>query len=186
MTPSSVLLWHSRWLGPGILVVSALLLALLGGDIVLYWLLFVAALGLAAGSQLTESRWLVALPGVFIVSLLAFFLQGADQPLSNLAVVACAAGLGGLSLWVLGAGQVPDVAIAYASAIAMAELFALLLFWPINNPSRSLVLTSAVFLLFEFVDRRSRGLGFHEILGTVGLVVVTLVAVTVTADWQTF
>lgn len=186
MITTAIDLLHSRWLGPGILLGSASALALLGGDSVLYWLLVGLAIALTAGSTLTDSRWLVALPGVFIVSLLAFFVQGLGQPASSSAVVIACAGLGGLSLWVLRSGAAADGAIAYAAGLGLTELFALLLFWPINSPSRALLLTSAAFLLFEFIDRRARGLGFHEILGTVGLVGVAVIVAVLTADWQTF
>lgn len=186
MLSSTHALAQSRWLGPGILLASALLLALLGGDSILYWLLFGLSVALTAGSFFTSSRWLVALPGVFTVSLLAFFVQGVGQPASSLAIVVSCAGLAGIALWALHVGQVQDIAVAYAAGLGLSELFVMLIYWPINSPSRALVLTAASFLLFEFVDRRSRGLGFHEILGTVGLVAVAVVSIVFTADWQTF
>lgn len=177
---------QSRWLGPGILVGSALLLALLGGSSILYWILLVLALALASVGTFSHSRWLIALPGVFIVSILAFFVDDSLQPLGSLAILVTTAGLAGIALWVFESGHVHNVALAYVAGLGLGELFLLLRFWPVNSPSKALILTSAAFLLFEFVDRRSRGVGFHAILGSVGLVAVSIIAIVLTADWQMF
>lgn len=182
-----------QWFGPILLASAALCLLLVDLQSELLWGLAVLALAVAGWGTVSQSRWYVALPTIFVASILAFQLSTlSDGVAASASVVLFLFGLA-TTLWLLPSDRsllvgssLSDVVIAYAGALGLVELFLILRYWPTNFPSRALVLTSAAFLLFEFLDRHRHGIGFHSILGSVGMVILAVVAIVLTGDWQTF
>lgn len=172
------------WVGPCLLVISSGSLLILNLDSELIWGLSLLALGIAVWGFIGQSRWLVAVPTVFMAGMLGFDLTRQTGLVHFLALpVIFLVGLLNTN-WLLPSNLAPDLVIAYAGGIGLLELFLVLRFWPVNTPSRSIVLTAVAFLMVEYLDRRTRGAANSSVLATFGIVTVAIAVVVLTADWQ--
>lgn len=180
------LLSESRWFGSVLLAASALSLPLMAPDSELFWLVAVLGLTLAITGMSVPSRWLVSIPTLFTASLSAFYLRSLPWPGSAASIILMTLLAIGITLWLMAANQPTGWLLAYAVGITLLEVFLILTFWPINFPSRALIVTAIGFLTFEYIDRHNHGLGFTSILGTVGIVFVAIATVIATSNWESF
>ena len=91
-----------------------------------------------------------------------------------------------LILWLLPTQTRVDIILGYAGGIALLELFLVLIYWPINFPSRALLLTAGAFLLFELIERRTYHAPLSSLFGSFGIAAVAVVAIVLTAEWYSF
>lgn len=180
------LLSESRWFGSVLLAASALSLPLMAPESELFWFVSVLGLGLAIAGLNVPSRWLVSIPTLFTASLSGFYLRSLPWPGSAGSMVLVMVLATAITLWLMAAQQTTELLLSYAVGITILEVFLMLMFWPINFPSRALILTAIGFLMYEYIDRHRHGSRFTSILGTVGIVVVAIAAVILTVNWENF
>lgn len=177
---------QSRWVGPLVLLVSSLALPLLFQSSELFWGIAVLGTITSIFGIVKPNRWLIALGTAFTSSLVAFSLRSAGGLEGSLAFPLVFAVGTVLTLWLLPTRTAVDVVVGYAGGMALLELFLILSFWPINFPSRALLLTTGAFLLFELIERRTTRARLGSFIGSLGIAAVAVVAVILTADWYSF
>lgn len=166
---------------------SALLPFLAPGSELLIGLAIVGALA-AVWSWQAQNRWYAALAGVFIWSLIGFYLRGVGESIGAILSLSVLIAVStSLSLWQLESTDARTVLLSLAAGIVVLELFLMLLFWPINFPSRALLLTMVYGLMLEVLDlARNRSLSLRALLPSLGVSALLTYTVVVTADWFGF
>ncbi len=176
-----------HWLGPVVVLLGGLTLPFIIPESELAWLTALGAVIAATIAWRTGSRWVVSLVGLFLWTFVAFYVHrlGSSWQAFSVFLVYLAGMVGTVRL-------LPDlslgrVLLAQAVGIAVAELFLILLFWPIHFLARALLMTTFGLVLFELVELREAGmLSWRKIRGAVALSVVVLVAIVWTSDWMSF
>ncbi|MBI4185785.1 hypothetical protein HY524_01920 [Candidatus Berkelbacteria bacterium] len=172
-----------RWVGSVLLALTSLGLLALNQESWLIWGLAAVALGIAGVGLWSDSRWLVTVPTIFMASIFAFDVSaGYGSAVFGSLIVFVVGFL--CTFWLVQSQTLDNGVVAYAGGIGLLELFLVVRFWPINTPSRSLVLTAGAFLLAEYLDRRVHGTNGGTLLATLGIVLVAVATIVLTANWQ--
>lgn len=177
---------QNRWAGPLFLLVSSLALPLLFQSSELFWGIAVLGVGTSIWGAVSNNRWLIALVAAFTTSLAAFSLRSGDGIGATLAFLLVLLAGSALTLWLLPTRTELDIVLGYAGGIALLQLFLILSFWPVNYPSRAILLTTGAFLLFELVEQRSSRRSAKSFVGSIGFAAVAIATVILTADWYSF
>lgn len=170
-----------------ILLAGAIVLPLLvPGSELLMSIAFLGVLG-AIWSFRAKNRWYAGLVGVFLWSLIGLHLRAFETLGAGISLVVVVAAVAGLALWQLETVDTQHAVFGLAAAIVTLEIFLVLLFWPINFPTRALLVTMTYGLVLETIDLQRRGLlSFRSIGPGLGMSAVLTYVLVTTSDWFAF
>ncbi|MGI6103424.1 MAG: hypothetical protein ACOYBJ_02290 [Patescibacteria group bacterium] len=181
-------LWQHRAGGALLTLLGAVLLPFSAPSSELMWGFAALAALVAVLAFRTEERWHGSIPALFVWALVAFSFRfsGALPVAAVFLAFACAAFA--VSRWqiepYLGGDPLRATVYALALTILLLEGFAALFFWPINYPSRALLVTILGLLGYELIAFHAAGkLSWAALLPSVGLAALVMGAIVRTADW---
>ncbi|MBI4023149.1 hypothetical protein HY375_03220 [Candidatus Berkelbacteria bacterium] len=173
--------------GPSLLGLGAVALPVLAPSSELFWVIGILGLGYALWSARGQSRWHAAAPAIFIWALLALelrFLGVLPGAVSTL-LFYCVSFL--VMAWLVPLTGLRRHVIGHVLALGLVELLLVLFFWPINFPSRALVLTLAAVLGAELIFfSETNSLSWRAFAPSLGFTAVAIGAIVGTADWFGF
>lgn len=171
--------------GIALLLLGSLLLPVLAPGSEL--LIGLAGLGIGASiwSWRGQNRWSASLAGVFIWTLVGLYIRGVHPTFGPaLSIILVAGVISVITIWQQEVIKSRQILIGLATGIAAAELFLVLLFWPINFPSRALLIAVAYGLNLEVIEQITQGrMVLRTILPSLGISAILMYTVVTTADW---
>lgn len=185
MTLASI--FRSHWFGPALLLLGSALLVLTVSQSELFVGVGILGVLVSLWTWRQPSRTVSTLAVIFIWSMLALALRSLELWGQSAAALTLFVVSTLITLWATGQLTTRGLAVAEALAISCVEVFFLLLFWPINFPSRALLLVLVVALGLEVIQRsEAQALTLKSLAPSLGLSLAVLIGIVATADWFAF
>lgn len=180
----STMLQH-RFIGRGLVLLGAGILFGIAERAELMWVLASIALVLVALPEKATSRSVYGLYGIFLWSLIAMELPqrfGSIGQLGGVLLLYLASTL--LVHWMTSLTGLRSWVMAQAVGITLAQMFLILLFWPINFPSQALMITAIGFLGLEIIQHaQAKSFGLRQLLVPLTVITLAVAGTAMTANW---
>ena len=181
-------LWQTRYGGSLIAALGAVLLPFAAPNSELMWFFAALICFVAVVALRSEERWHASIPALFVWTLIAVNLRFIDGVPGVLSVGVFYLAASALARWqvdpYVGTHPLRALVVSQAIAILLVEGLLVMYFWPINFPSRALLVTILGLLAYEVVAFQEAGtLSWRAILPSVGMGALVMAAVVRTADW---
>ncbi len=179
--------FQTDWFGPTLLMLGSILLAVTVSQSELFIASGILGVLVALWIRKQPNRWVGGLATVFVWSMLLLALRSLELPGQSASALVLFVIITLVVLWMIGDLSTRGLAVAQALALGSVEVFFILLFWPINFPSRALLLALTVAIGIEVIQRAGQGtLTGRALVPSLSLSLAVLVGIVVTADWFGF